>query len=128
NTLTIILPVGTSVTPTPAVPGEDEITIIGTDLDLVEAIILSGAGSITNFISQSPTQIVLAVPANATLGPINYVTVHGYPGGLGVVFMVPAEGPPPLIVALYEDAITNIVGEGGGWNSTSDFANTENPR
>lgn len=128
GTLTITLPKGTSVTPTPAKPGEDQITIKGSDLDLVAEILFAGAESVTNFVSQSPTELVVAVPGSAGLGPINYVTVHGYSGGLGVVLIIPSEGPPPLIVTLYDDAIASIAGPGGGWNATTDFASVENIR
>ena len=127
--LVIILPIATSVSPSPTVPGEDDITITGTDLDLVAEIILPGSGSISTFISQSPTEIVLSVPADAKLGPINYVTIHGFAGGLGIALILPSEGPPPLIVTVYDDAVTDLMGAGGGWGgATTDFASTENAR
>ncbi|MGK7391023.1 MAG: hypothetical protein ACNS60_11760 [Candidatus Cyclobacteriaceae bacterium M2_1C_046] len=129
--LSIILPVGTSVSPSPAVPGQDDITITGTDLDLVGQLILSGVDPIpaANFVSQSETEIIVTVPAEAKFGPINYVTIHGYAGSLGVTLTIPSEGPPPLVVPVYEEAVTDLMGQGGGWGgATTDFANTENAR
>lgn len=128
ETLAVILPKVTSVSPIPAVPGEDDLTITGTDLDLIEELTFAGAGSVSSFISHTETEIVVAVPDGAGLGPIGYVSIHGYEAGLGAVLIIPSDGPPPLIVPLYEDAITTLGGEGGGWSSTSDFASTENAR
>lgn len=127
--LSIILPKATSVNPSPTEPGVDDITITGTDLDLVAEIILPGAGSISTFISQSPTELVLAVPADATVGPINYVTIHGFAGGLGVALILPSEGPPPLVVAVYDDAVNPNIGVGGGWGgAVTSLGSTENFR
>lgn len=125
--LTILLPVATATSPVPATPGVDNLTITGTDLDLVAELIFAGAGSVSSFVSQSETEIVVAVPEGATLGPISYVTIHGYEGGLGAVLVIPADGPPPLIVSLYEEGLSTG-GEGGGWSSTTDFNSSENAR
>lgn len=127
--LTIVLPVGTSITPTPSTPGQDDITISGTDLDLVKELILPGSGSISTFISQSATEIVLALPAEASFGPVNYVTIHDYAGSLGVVIILPSEGPPPLLVPVYDDAVNPDIGTGGGWGgAVTTFGSTANFR
>lgn len=128
--LEIILPVGTSVTPTPAVPGVDNITIVGTDLDLVAQLMLPGGITVssTGFISQSETEIVMLFPEDAKSGVVNYRTIHGYENTLGVAVIIPSAGLPALLVSIYEESLTTLMGQGGGWSSTTDFASTENAR
>ena len=128
--LLIILPVGSSVDPSPAIPGEDDITISGTDLDLVSSLSFSPGIEVSSgsFISHTDTDIVLAVPADAKQGGISYTTIHGYSNALGVALILPGDGPAPLLVPVYEEGLEPTVGEGGGWNTTTDFNNTENPR
>jgi hypothetical protein len=128
--LEIILPVGTSVTPTPAVPGVDNITIAGTDLDLVAQLMLPGGITVssTSFISQSATEIVMLFPEDAKSGVVNYRTIHGYENTLGVAVIIPSAGLPPLLVSIYEESLTSLMGQGGGWNSSTDFASAENAR
>ncbi len=122
--LTIVLPVGTTATPSPAVPGVDNLTITGTDLDLVATLTISGAGDITNFVSQSTTEIVFAVPEGAMSGGISYTTVHGFSGILGVTLIVPSEGPDPLPIDMFDEMI-NFGGGNWSWGGTADFASTE---
>jgi len=128
--LSIILPVGISVAPVPAVPGQDNITITGTDLDLVGSLTLPPDLVIesSSFVSQSGTEIVVAVPADVSQGGISYETIHGYSNTLGVALVLPGAGPAPLLVPVYEDALEPTVGEGGGWNAITDFTSNENPR
>ena len=101
--LEIILPVGASVTPTPAVPGQENITIAGTDLDLVAQLMLPGGITVssTSFISQSETEIVMLFPEDAKSGVVSYRTIHGYENSLGVAVIIPSAGLPPLLVSLY---------------------------
>lgn len=128
--LEIILPVGTSVTPTPAVPGQDNITIAGTALDLVAQLMLPGGITVpsASFISQSETEIVMLFPEDAKSGVVNYRTIHGYENALGVAVIIPSAGLPPLLVSLYEESLSSLMEQGGGWNSSTDFASTENAR
>ncbi len=124
--LTIILPAGTSVSPSPAVPGTDNITITGTNLDLVAELTLPGLTPIlaTSFVSQTATQIVLSVPVGTKSGGIVYKTIHGYSNNLGVAVVVPGVGPSPLPFTLYDEAIA----AGGGnhsWDGTSVIGSTE---
>ncbi len=129
--LTIILPVGTSITPSPTKPGEDEITIAGTDLDLVAKIVLPGAGEIpsSSFTAHSATEIKLAVPASATQGAVEYVTIHDFAGPLGVVLRLPPTGSfPALDYYIYKDGMQNGWQAWGGWGHVSqDYDNTDNP-
>lgn len=68
NDLDIVLPVITSLAPNP-INLDADLTITGTDLDLVKKVIFSGvAPAVTSFVSQSPTQLVVKVPAGARKG------------------------------------------------------------
>jgi hypothetical protein len=125
--LTILLPAATAVTPSPAKPGIDDITITGTNLDLIAELGLPGSGAVlaSAFKSISATQIVLTLPAGAKSGGITYTTIHGYTNNLGVTVRIPAPGPAPLPITLYDETIA----PGGGdwsWNKiTSDPASSE---
>jgi hypothetical protein len=70
--LTVKLPVFTSVLPNPVKAGT-ELTITGTDLDLVKTIILGGSKNVATFVSQSATEIVLTVPDDTKDGKITLV-------------------------------------------------------
>lgn len=125
--LTIILPAGSSVEPSPAIPGVDNITIVGTDLDLVGQLKLPAVSAIasTEFVSHSDTEIIVGVPAGTESGGISYTTIHGFSGNLGANIIVPGEGPPPLAITMYDD---EIFYGGGDWSwgvAASDQASTE---
>jgi hypothetical protein len=125
--VTIILPAGTAITPKPAKPGVDNLTITGTNLDLVKQLNLPTSGPVLagNFISHSATEIVLAVPLGTKSGGITYTTIHDYSNNLGVTIIVPAPGPLPLNITMFDETTA----PGGGdwsWNKVvSDNANTE---
>jgi hypothetical protein len=127
--ITIILPKGTSLTPNPAEPGAN-ITITGTDLDLVKGIIFPELPTpVTMFVSQSATQIVVTAPAAATsTGALFFVTIHDFQTGSGVQYKLPGGGNTPL-VAIYEDGIHASWGKWDGWGTTAqDLANAELPK
>jgi hypothetical protein len=129
--LTIILPVGTAISPTPAKPGIDQITITGTDLDLVAKLVLPGAGQIpsSSFITHTPTQIKLELPATAAQGAIDYVTIHGFAGPLGVIVKLPPTGSFPVLdYYIYKDGLQSGWSAWGGWGHVSQsYTNTDNP-
>ena len=129
--VSIILPVGSALSPSPAKPGEDVITITGTDLDLIGKLILPGAGEIasTSFVSHSATEIKLAVPASATQGAVEYITIHNYKGSLGVVLKLPSTGGlPTLDYYIYKDGLQTGWSAWGGWGHVSqDYNNADNP-
>ena len=128
NELTIILPVGTEVTPKPAVPGTDKITIKGTNLDLIGSLTLPGIPDpipASSFERHTAEEIVVALPEGAKAGGIKYTTIHGYSSNLGVTVILPGAGPSPLPIALYDES---MAAGGGDWSwekVVSDPANTE---
>jgi len=70
NDLDIVLPVTTALSPNP-INLAANLTITGTDLDLVKKVVFSGvAPAVTTFVSQSTTQLVVKVPAGARDGKV----------------------------------------------------------
>lgn len=75
--LTIVLPAITTVSPSLVDPGQN-LTLNGTNLDLVKSIEFPGGTVVTNFVSQTPTRIVVKVPMNAKKGALKLVTHKNY--------------------------------------------------
>lgn len=69
--LQVILPAGTGIGPDPVKAGE-ELTITGSDLDLVKDVTFKGGARITSdlFVSQTGEEVVLVVPDNAQDGAV----------------------------------------------------------
>ncbi len=125
----ITLPVGTDIAPKPAVPGTDNITITGTNLNLVAKLRLAGkSGPIeiasTAFTTHTPTSIVFALPANADNGGVTYTTIHNYTNALGVTVVIPGAGPAPLALTLFDEQI-NFGGGNWSWGGTATVQSTE---
>ena len=77
SNLTVILPVITAMAPNPILHATN-LTITGTNLDLAQGVLFNGsAAAVTTFVSQSATQIVVKVPADAHQGPVNVVAYSG---------------------------------------------------
>lgn len=75
--LTVILPLATTFSPA-AVKHGDNVTIKGTDLDLVKKIIFPGvADAVTEFVSQSAAELVVTVPGGATKGKLALEAASG---------------------------------------------------
>lgn len=129
--LSIVLPKGTNLAPKPAIPGTDNITITGTNLDLVSELTLVGATDpivvpVDQFVSISATEIVLDLPETAANGPIVYKSIHGYSSNLGVSVLIPTPGPAPLDYYIYDDGLLNGWSKWNGWGTDEqDFASTE---
>jgi hypothetical protein len=69
NELEVTLPAFSSVSPNPVKAGET-LTVTGTNLDLVEKIVLGGNKTVTEFVSHSETEIVLSVPEDTRDGKV----------------------------------------------------------
>lgn len=125
--LTIILPVGTGLTPSPAVPGVNEITINGTNLDLVASLTFSGVETpveAADFVSHTASEIKVLLPEGAKAASVKYTTIHGFTGNLGVNVVLPGDGPKPLAITVYDDE-ANDGATTEAWGGTADPASTE---
>jgi len=97
DNLNIVLPVITDMSPNPVYGGKDQLTITGTDLDLVTGIMLTHVtDTIKKFISHTATKIVIAPPAETAPGA---VTLYPYS-------LFPSPSATPLNVVL--PAITGL--------------------
>ncbi|MGV3641719.1 MAG: IPT/TIG domain-containing protein, partial [Adhaeribacter sp.] len=75
--LAIVLPAITTLAPAPVDPGQ-ELTINGSNLDLVKSIDFQGGTTVSTFVSQTPTRIVVKVPMNAKKGALKLTTHSNY--------------------------------------------------
>lgn len=85
DTVAVTLPAPATFSPN-LVKHADNITITGTDLDLVRSVTFTGeANPVTTFVSQSATQLVVKVPAGTTKGAVKVAPGSGIqvtvPGG-----------------------------------------------
>jgi hypothetical protein len=125
--LDVVLPAITGMTPNP-VDTLTNLTITGTNLDLVSSVSFVGATggskSVTTFVSQSATQLVVRVPGGVssgkiTLGVKNSTLTVKSPSLLGIV------GAPPPPIILYDEALNWNGWIGGGWGGSKDLASTD---
>lgn len=125
--LNLSMPAVATMSPNPVDP-ETNLTITGTNLDLVSSIAFQNADPVTTFVSQSATQIVVTVPKGVTEGKITMGVLNST---LTVqssdILKINGAVPPPVIaLPIYMDAVTsNWNGwTGGGWGGSADYANT----
>ena len=132
--LDLILPAVTGMSPNPVDPNAN-VTITGTNLNLVASITFNNAAAVTTFISQTPTQIVVKVPGPGvatglvTLNVLNSTLSVQSPAPLQIT----GDAPPPTIAfPIYDDAVTSNWTStgwiGGGWGGTSDRNNSSPTR
>lgn len=127
--LRVSLPSISGMSPNPVNRG-DNLIITGTDLDLAEAVIFKGEdGMITEFVSQSPTRLVVKVPEKANKGKISLVAFSGLSvqSEESLSFVGDLPDLDPLKYAIYVDALENNW-QDWGWGKAADFSNTENVR
>ncbi|HEU4903397.1 MAG TPA: IPT/TIG domain-containing protein, partial [Flavisolibacter sp.] len=125
--LDIAMPAITELAPNP-VDIDANLTITGTNLDLVSGIAFTGVtATVTSFVSQTPTQLVVKVPAGAVLGKLTFsianstLTVKS-PTDLQIVGSTVA----PIVV--YDNALNTGWQMWGGWGlTTKELENTEHP-
>lgn len=125
--LDVMLPSVTTMSPNPIDPGAD-LTITGTNLNLVTSVTFDNAPAVTSFISQTATQIAVKVPmgvlrGKVTLGVLNSTLKVQSADILEINGSVP---PPTIALPIYDDAVTSNWNGwiGNGWGGTSDRNNT----
>jgi hypothetical protein len=127
--LELTLPAISGMGPNPAVR-EENLTITGTNLDLVKGIMFKGKTTAdTVFVSRSATELVLKIPAEANKGKItlvaySLVTVQSEES---LLFVGDLPDLAPLGYAFYIDKLENGW-QNWGWGSTVDFENSDNVR
>ena len=127
--LNLLWPSVATMSPNPVDPGAD-LTITGTNLDLVTSVTFENAAAVTNFVSQSPTQLVVTVPNGVAQGRITLGVLNSTVTVLSTdVLNITGAAPPPTIsFPIYDDGVTtNWTGNsgwvGGGWGGTADYNN-----
>jgi hypothetical protein len=98
------------------------LTIVGTNLSLVKAIKFPGVATpVSTLESQTDTKIEVKIPEGISGGTVMFVTIHDY--------LTPISAPFGdqliLTTVLFDDAVSALVGKGGGWNADTDWENTE---
>ena len=128
--LDLVWPSVTTMTPNPVDPGAN-LTITGTNLDLVTSITFENAAAVSSFVSQSPTQIVVTVPNGVAQGVITLGVLNSSVTVLSTdILQITGAVPPPTIsFPIYNDAVTsNWTGNsgwvGGGWGGTANYNNS----
>ncbi|MCU4177244.1 hypothetical protein [Carboxylicivirga sp. N1Y90] len=85
--LDILIPLISEVTPNPVKPGT-ALTIAGSDLDLITGITLGGDITVTEFTSQSASNIVMTIPVNAKSGAATSLLPSGIEIAVGDITLV----------------------------------------
>jgi hypothetical protein len=127
--LNVTLPALTGMTPNPAEKGKN-LTITGTDLDLVHGIMFKGLTTPdTVFVSRKATELVIKVPAEANKGKISLVAYSGLTveSAQSLLFVGDLPDLEPLKYAFYIDGLQSPW-QNWGWNATVDFSNKDNVR
>lgn len=129
SVLNVTLPTLASMDPNPA-EREKNLTITGTDLDLVHGVMFKGlTAPDTVFVSRSATQLVIKVPKEANKGKISLVAYSGLSieSTQSLLFVGDLPDLEPLKYAFYIDGLQSPW-QNWGWNATVDFGNKDNVR
>lgn len=125
DTLRFIIPQVTNMSPNPIDTGAN-LTITGTNLDLVSSVsFLNVTSPVTNFVSQSASQLVVKVPGDALRGKLTFgiknstLTVQS-PMDLTLNTLPPLADFP---FAIYTDALQNTF-QDWSYTATHDFNST----
>lgn len=127
--LDVVLPSIATMAPNPIDPGAD-LTITGTNLDLVTSVLFDNAPAVTTFISQTAVQIVVKVPMGVLRGKVTLAVLNSTLKVQSTDILEITGSIPAPIIALpfYNDAVTSNWTStgwiGGGWGGTSDRNNT----
>jgi hypothetical protein len=125
--LKLVKPAIATMSPNPIDP-ETNLTITGTNLNLVSAIAFQNADPVKTFISQSATQLVVKVPKSVAEGKITLSIINSTLTVQSAdVLKINGATPPPVIaLPFYTDAVSsNWNGwTGGGWGGSIDYKNT----
>jgi hypothetical protein len=128
--LDLIMPAITNMSPNPIDP-EANLTIAGTNLDLVTGIsLVGGAEPITNFVSQSASQIVVKVPEGTLKGKVTLSVLNSSLTVTSADDLVLNGGLPALAdfpLPIYTDGPQSGF-QDWSYTDTHDFYNTENVR
>lgn len=115
--LDVALPAITTMAPNPVAP-EANLTITGTNLDLVSSVAFTGIpAAVSTFVSQSATELVVKVPAGTLRGK---VTLNVKNSSLTVQssadLQIVGSSVAPIIV--YDNALSSNWEKWGGWGTT----------
>ena len=125
--LELVRPAVTTMSPNPVSIGA-ELTITGTNLNLVSGINLTGvASTVTTFVNQSATQIIVKVPTGTLIGNI---TLNILNSTVTVNSITPLQivGSTLAPIVVYDNALSSNWEKWGGWGtSVQDLDNTEHP-
>jgi hypothetical protein len=127
--VTLLLPQITSFSPNPVDP-ESNLTISGTNLDLVSAVVIENVPAIdkANFVSHTANQIVVTVPTGAANGLITLKVLNSTVTVLSTdILQITGAAPPPAIsLHFWDDGLAAGWNgwSGGGWGGTKDIDNS----
>lgn len=127
--LDVVLPGVTTISPNPIDPGAN-LTITGTNLDLVTSVSFENAPAVTSFITQTAGQIVVKAPLGILRGKVTLAVLNSTLKVQSAdILEINGSVPPPTIaLPIYNDAVTSNWTStgwiGGGWGGTADRNNT----
>ncbi|WP_187263492.1 IPT/TIG domain-containing protein [Pontibacter beigongshangensis] len=126
--VTIVLPVITAVTPEPVIAG-NYLTLSGTELHLVKLVVFTGGATVSTFVAQNATQIVLTVPAAAQTGVLKLITHSNFEVTSDQQAQI-GTAAPNIAYYIFNDELRSAENDAwqkwGGWGTTNqDLENTE---